>query len=245
VTFLAAGQIVTFGSRLPFCYHYPVPTMRVDPETTTVQICRYDSPHDAALAAEWATFAKGQGPEPAERPVTAVLVSLGHERWTWSPLLVTCDDPDYPAVADLKIVVPPGDGRPRAVDVTVRSRDGVGDVDAETLRIPVAALIRYAIDLQADHGPDAPPGALPGAGHVGIIGATVEPVKLPRRRHVARTKERLERVVEIYNATPWGERADAVAKDQDVSPNTARNLISEARRRGLFASDTEHEENDR
>ena len=118
--------------------------------------------------------------------------------------------------------------------VDVRSRDGSSDVDAEALRIPVAAIIRTAIDRQADHGPDAPPGTLPGAGHVGTYGSTVEPVRLPRRSHVARTDERLRQVVQIYNATPWGNRGEAVAKEFGVSVNTARNLVSEARRRGLF-----------
>jgi hypothetical protein len=193
--------------------------MRVEDETVTVQICRYDSPREL-------------GAEP--RPMTASLVSLGNERWVWSPLLATCDDPEYPAVAELMIVTPANDGRPRAVRVDVRSRDGSSDVDSEVLRIPVAAIVRNAIEQQADHGPDAAPGTLPGAGQVFTYGSTVEPVKLPRRSHVARTDERLRQVVEVHNAAPWGKRGEAVAKEFGVSVNTARNLVSEARRRGLF-----------
>jgi hypothetical protein len=46
-----------------------------------------------------------------------------------------------------------------------------------------------------------------------------------------RTDERMIEVAGVYHRAPKGKRRQAVAEHFDVRPNTARNLIAEARRR--------------
>jgi hypothetical protein len=228
--------------------------MRVDDETVTVALRSYDAQgrNPEEVAKEKQAFfealqqSRREGtpppePPPSLRPTPRELISLGNRKAIWSPLVATCDDPEFPVVATVEIVTPESDGSPRAVHIEVDARDDHGAVDSEALRIPVAAIIRHAVERWVSDAPpgfDAPPGTRYAVGErqheMFTYGPTVEPVELPRRSHVARSDERLRRVVQIHNAAPWGKRGEAVAKEEGVSVNTARNLVSEARRRGLF-----------
>jgi hypothetical protein len=223
----------------------------VGPETVTVRYGSYEPERDVAAERaeyllaqqEWEQGGRqGEPPAPPKPNASArQLVPLGRGKWMWSPMVVTYDDKtERPVVAELEIVTG-GDGRPRATRIVVRARDDGGEVNAETLRIPVAEIIRYTVAVSNVDGPDAEPGTPPPRGGVFTIGETVSPVPVPRRK-TARTKENLRQVVDVYQRTAWGNRGQAVADALDVTIHTARNLISRARREGLFDEEGKEEE---
>jgi hypothetical protein len=202
--------------------------MPVRPETVTVTIGSYGPARD--IAAERAAYLSGEGPEPMPDTPTAGPVSLGGKKWMWSPVHVHYDDDERPVTAELEVVTG-SDGRPRPARVDVRARTDAA-IGVDEFRIPIAAVIDAAVAISNFDGPDAEPGALPTGGAFSI-GETATTVTVPRRK-TARTDDRLRRVADVYRRGEWGARGKAVAATEKVSLNTARNLISEARRRGFL-----------
>jgi hypothetical protein len=177
---------------------------------------------------------QGEPPVPPEsfrRPW--VLPPLLGAWWIPTPLSVIFDDPQRPVIAQLDIVTGP-DARPRPVRVEITVRDGVDEVSPESVRIPIAEIVRMAVRLYRWEGPDVEPGSAQTRGQLFQVSETVGPqVRIPRKR-VARSEDRLRRVAEIYEAAEWGERAKKVAEELNVAQNTARNLISQARNSGFL-----------
>jgi hypothetical protein len=164
----------------------------------------------------------------------------------WSPAFrCTFDDPNRPVVAELEITIG-DDGHPRVVEVTTRLRDGSDEIEPAALRLPLGEIVRAAIWIARYSSDVRPPGARPERGMFFAIGETLGPrPSVPRRRddegyvpqrrsYMQRTDERMVEVADVYHGAPQGKRRQAVAEHFDVRPNTARNLIREARRRGFL-----------
>jgi hypothetical protein len=167
--------------------------------------------------------------------------SLGGGWWS-TAFSCTFDDPGRPIVADLDVTVG-DDGHPRVVKVTTRLREGRDEIEPASLRLPLGEIVRAAIWIARSSGSVRPPGARPGRGEVILFDERLGPrPSVPRHRgdesdvplrrsYMRRTDERMGEVADVYRRAPTGQRRRRVAEHFDVRPNTARNLINEARRR--------------
>jgi hypothetical protein len=164
----------------------------------------------------------------------------------WSPAFrCTFDDPDRPVIAEVDIAIG-DDGHPRVVEVTTRLSDRSDEIEPAALRLPLGEIVRAALWIGRFSGPVQAPGARPERGMFLAIDETLGPrPSVPRRRddegympqrrsYVPRTDERMTEVADVYKRAPSGRKRQSVADYFDVRPNTARNLIREARRRGFI-----------
>lgn len=172
---------------------------------------------------------RGEQPEPPQPDAAArfAIVSLGGGWWLSTPLAVIFDDPTRPVVAELLIDAP--DGRPRALEVTVRAREGA-EVSAATLRVPVDEIVRTTVWAYRVAGRDEPPGTRPRLGDWFMFTPTLgEAPVLPRRGYVPRDPDRLHQALDTYNAALPRGRIKAVAKALNVSESTAKKIVRQAR----------------
>jgi hypothetical protein len=170
--------------------------------------------------------------------------SLGGGWWSQA-FRCTFDDPSRSVVADLAVTVGT-DGHPNVVEVTTRPREGRVEIEPAALRLPLGEIVRAALWIARSSGPVRPPGARPRRGDLIMFDQTLGPSPtvprrradesdVPRRRsYMRRTDARMVEVAEIVRQAPKGQRRQRVADHFDVRPNTARNLIREARRRGFL-----------
>lgn len=172
------------------------------------------------------------------------MVSLGSGRWAPEHLRATVDDPARPKyLVHIRWVRAEDDYRCVEIGFTSRKGDALS---GSGLSVPVASVLRDALQTACSGGPVAPAGTWdsdlpPGAGAFWPVGmqpaAARQAAGLLERKRPKRylTPEHLAEVAAVYReAVVTGKPVLAVKEKWGTSPGTARRWVQEARAAGFL-----------